>query len=45
MREIEAALPPGIILAGSAFHGIGLPDCVRSGGAAARRVMETLRAG
>ena len=32
----EALAPPGLLLAGSAYHGVGLPDCVRSGRAAAR---------
>jgi oxygen-dependent protoporphyrinogen oxidase len=42
----EAALPPGLFLAGSAFHGVGLPDCVRSGReAAARAVAATAREG
>ncbi len=37
VRELEAALPPGILVAGSAYHGVGLPDCVKSGTEAARR--------
>jgi oxygen-dependent protoporphyrinogen oxidase len=28
---------PEIILAGSAFHGVGIPDCVARGRAAGRR--------
>ncbi len=31
MREFEATLPPGLYLAGSGFHGVGVPDCVRDG--------------
>lgn len=27
----EAALPPGLLLAGSSFRGIGVPDCIRQG--------------
>jgi len=29
------ALHPGLVLAGNAFQGVGIPDCVRSGQAAA----------
>ncbi len=35
MDGLESVLPDGLHLAGSAFHGIGLPDCIESGGAAA----------
>ena len=33
VEEIEARVRqiPGLYLAGNAFHGIGIPDCVRSG--------------
>lgn len=30
---------PGLVLAGNAYHGVGLPDLVRDGRAAARRIM------
>jgi oxygen-dependent protoporphyrinogen oxidase len=33
------ALQPGLILAGNAFSGVGVPDCVRSGQEAADRVL------
>ncbi len=36
---LEAALPPGIALAGCAFHGLGIPDCIASGRRAARRIL------
>ncbi len=39
IRDLEAALPPGLFVAGSAYHGIGLPDCIRSGTEAARRIL------
>ena len=39
VAALESALPPGLHLAGSAFHGIGLPDCIKSGEAAATAVM------
>jgi len=35
----RAALPPGIALAGAAYDGVGIPACVRSGRAAAERVV------
>lgn len=38
-REILRALP-GLHLAGNAYDGIGIPDCVRTGRAAARAVSE-----
>jgi oxygen-dependent protoporphyrinogen oxidase len=34
----------GLVLAGNVFEGVGLPDCVRGGEAAAQKVMETLYA-
>ena len=33
--EQRAAAMPGLALAGNAYHGVGLADCVRSGEAAA----------
>jgi len=42
--EAALAARPEIILAGAAFHGVGVPDCVARGRAAAERVM-TLAAG
>ncbi|HEX8939355.1 MAG TPA: protoporphyrinogen oxidase [Candidatus Limnocylindrales bacterium] len=40
----EAALAdrPSVALAGSAYRGVGLPDCVGQGRAAARRVLEAV---
>jgi oxygen-dependent protoporphyrinogen oxidase len=38
VARIEAALPPEIRVAGAAYHGVGVPACVRSGLAAAERV-------
>jgi oxygen-dependent protoporphyrinogen oxidase len=42
--EIETALGHhhGLAVAGNAYRGIGIPDCVRSGEAAARGVMAEL---
>jgi protoporphyrinogen/coproporphyrinogen III oxidase len=35
-------LPAGLALAGASYHGIGIPACVRSGTAAAGRVLTHL---
>ncbi len=43
MREFEATLPGGLFLAGSGFHGTGIPDCVRDGRAVGRRAADLLR--
>ncbi len=42
---IEAAVArvPGIELAGGAYHGIGIGDCLREGAAAAERALEHVR--
>lgn len=42
MQRIAAAVSeqPGLALAGNAYLGIGVPDCIRSGQAAAARVLE-----
>ena len=37
--EALAAQLPGLALAGNAYHGIGVPDCVREGQQAAERVL------
>ncbi len=42
VASIEAALPPGVVVAGSAFHGVGVPDCIRQGTEAAERVTAIL---
>jgi oxygen-dependent protoporphyrinogen oxidase len=43
VAEIEArvAAIPGLYLAGNAYHGIGIPDCVRSAKQAARALFTT----
>ena len=33
---------PGLALAGNAYHGIGVPDCIRSGTDAAGRILQAL---
>ena len=43
VRQIEARLAalPGLVLAGNAYSGLGIPDCIRSGEVAADRIYET----
>jgi oxygen-dependent protoporphyrinogen oxidase len=41
----EATLPPWLHLAGSAFHGAGLPDCIKDGRAVARKILAAGTAG
>jgi oxygen-dependent protoporphyrinogen oxidase len=35
---------PGLEIAGNAYHGIGVPDCIREGMNAANAVVQTLTA-
>ena len=42
VERIRAALPPGIFVVGSAYDGVGIPDCVRAAGETADRVVEHL---
>jgi oxygen-dependent protoporphyrinogen oxidase len=44
VREIRtrAAAIPGLHLAGNAYEGIGIPDCIRTGRVAAKAVVATL---
>ncbi|HWO42966.1 MAG TPA: protoporphyrinogen oxidase [Candidatus Eisenbacteria bacterium] len=44
VERIEAQLAgfPGIALAGSAYRGVGIPDCIRSGEQAAERIVDRL---
>jgi len=42
VREIDASLPPGIVVAGNAYLGVGVADAVRSAGDAAERVRARL---
>jgi oxygen-dependent protoporphyrinogen oxidase len=41
--EAEVARHARLVLAGNAFHGVGLPDCIHSGEQAAERIVESLR--
>jgi oxygen-dependent protoporphyrinogen oxidase len=42
VARIETALPPGLVVAGQAYRGAGLPDCVRQGEGAAEHVRASL---
>ncbi len=33
---------PGLLLAGNAYHGVGVPDCIRSGNEAAQTLLDSL---
>lgn len=43
MTALESLLPDGVALAGSDYHGLGLPERVASGRAAARKVANFLK--
>jgi oxygen-dependent protoporphyrinogen oxidase len=40
---LERLLPPGLHLAGSAYRGVGIPDCVRGGQLAAEAALAQIR--
>jgi protoporphyrinogen/coproporphyrinogen III oxidase len=44
VSAIEAALPAGLSVTGSAYRGIGVPDCIRQGQEAAQRAITELAA-
>jgi oxygen-dependent protoporphyrinogen oxidase len=41
--RLFAACPPGLALAGGAYRGVGIPDCIREGRAAAERALAECR--
>jgi oxygen-dependent protoporphyrinogen oxidase len=41
--EIESLCPPGLYLTGSAYRGVGIPDCVKQGQATAQQVITYAR--
>ena len=45
VKDIEALVAslPGFALAGNAYHGIGIPDCIHSGEQAARALLDSLQ--
>ena len=42
--EERAAMHPGLFLAGNAYHGIGIPDCVKSAQQTAKAIGELIQA-
>jgi oxygen-dependent protoporphyrinogen oxidase len=42
VRTIRRALPAGVFVVGSAYDGIGIPDCIRGGGRTAEQVVAYL---
>jgi protoporphyrinogen oxidase len=42
IEAVTCALP-GLELAGNAYHGVGIPDCIHSGQEAAERVLSGVR--
>jgi protoporphyrinogen/coproporphyrinogen III oxidase len=40
VADIEAELPPSLVVAGASYHGIGIPACVRSGKRAADMLIQ-----
>ncbi len=44
IKHVEAAAQrwPGLALAGNAYHGVGVPDCIRSGDEAAHGILSNL---
>jgi oxygen-dependent protoporphyrinogen oxidase len=40
VAAIEAALPAGVFVAGASYRGVGVPDCIRQGRAAARAAVQ-----
>ena len=42
VADAEQALPPGIVLAGNAYRGVGINDCVREAEVAAAKVLDAL---
>lgn len=43
LEAAESALPEGLFLAGSAYRGVGVPDCVRQGQEAAQKALTLLK--
>jgi protoporphyrinogen/coproporphyrinogen III oxidase len=41
--EQQVSAYPGLALAGNAYQGIGIPDCIHSGESAAERVLSSVR--
>jgi oxygen-dependent protoporphyrinogen oxidase len=41
IKELQSSIP-GLHLAGNAYQGIGVPDCIASGQAAAKSALEVV---
>jgi oxygen-dependent protoporphyrinogen oxidase len=39
VAQMEALCPPGLYLTGSAYRGVGLPDCIKQGQATAQQIL------
>jgi oxygen-dependent protoporphyrinogen oxidase len=39
VQKLEQSMPPGLLLAGSSYRGVGLPDCVHQAGLAANKAI------
>lgn len=44
IAALEARCPDGLLLAGAAYRGVGVPDCIKQGREAARRALEMVAA-
>jgi len=42
LNTIAGLLPEGLLLAGSSYNGVGIPDCIRQGQEAAQRTLAHL---
>lgn len=42
VSRIHQELPPGVVVAGNAYGGIGVPDCIRQAGEAAQKIIRHL---
>jgi oxygen-dependent protoporphyrinogen oxidase len=42
VTAIESALPPGLYIAGSSYRGVGVPDCIKQGQAAAYQAISVI---
>ncbi|MBH0201115.1 MAG: protoporphyrinogen oxidase [Nitrospira sp.] len=47
LTQLDAAVSryPGLVLTGAGYRGVGIPDCIRDGAAAAERVMQDVWGG
>lgn len=45
VAALETGLPAGLAVAGCAYHGIGIPDCIESGRRAAARLLSETESG